>query len=127
MSAETISYQLLVTYLQKFINFNLPVLVEVHLIQNFMQRVFINLDVDALQRNTRAVINNQSVNTDRDRQAERQLMTHIQDLLNVHSGDESFPVFVELVETLLVSVTQKHVFTFHLFKNQLASEMKTCL
>lgn len=46
-----ISYQLSVTYLQEFINFNLPVLVEVHLVQNFMQCVFINVDVDALQRN----------------------------------------------------------------------------
>lgn len=39
-----------VTYLQEFINFNLSVLVEVHLVKDLVERVFINLDVDALQR-----------------------------------------------------------------------------
>lgn len=38
-----------VTHLQEFINLNLSVLVEVHLIKDFMQRIFINVDVDALQ------------------------------------------------------------------------------
>lgn len=39
-----------VTYLQEFINFHLSVLVEVHLVKDFMQGIFINLDVDALRR-----------------------------------------------------------------------------
>lgn len=49
---------LLVTYLQEFINLNLSVLVEVHLVKDFMERIFINVDIDALQRRkTRAGIN----------------------------------------------------------------------
>lgn len=44
------SLSLFVTYLQEFINFNLSVLVEVHLIKDFMECVFINVDIDALQR-----------------------------------------------------------------------------
>lgn len=39
-----------VTYLQEFINFNLSILVEVHLVKDFMERVFVNVDVDALRR-----------------------------------------------------------------------------
>lgn len=39
----------MLTYLQELINFNLSVLVEVHLVKDFMERVFINVDVDALQ------------------------------------------------------------------------------
>lgn len=35
-------------------------------------------------------------------------MTHVQDLLHVDGGDESFTLFVKLVETLLVPVTHTH-------------------
>lgn len=41
-------------------------------------------------------------------------MTHVQDSLNVHSGDESFPLLVKLMETLLVPVTYT---THHNSKN----------
>lgn len=36
----------------------------------------------------------------------RRRTTHVQNLLHVHSGDESFALFVELVEKLLVPVAQ---------------------
>lgn len=46
-------------YLQELVNFHLSVLVEVHLVKDFMERVFINVDIDALQRiKTRPGINN---------------------------------------------------------------------
>lgn len=41
-------------------------------------------------------------------------MTHVQDSLNIHGGDESFPLLVKLVETLLVPVTHT---THHNSKN----------
>lgn len=51
-------HRLFVTYLQEFINFHLSVLVEVHLVKDFMERIFINVDIDALQRRkTRSGIN----------------------------------------------------------------------
>lgn len=34
------------------------------------------------------------------------MLTHLQDLLNIHSGDEAFALFIKLVETFLIPVTQ---------------------
>lgn len=53
--------------------------------------------------------------TDSHRQTvDSEVMTHVQDSLNVHGGDESFPLFVKLMETLLVPVTHT---THHNSKN----------
>lgn len=49
--SERISSHHGVTHLQELINLNLPILVEVHLVQNLMQRIFINVNVDVLKRN----------------------------------------------------------------------------
>lgn len=40
---------MLVTNLKKLVDFNLSILVQVHLIKDFMQSIFVNLDVDTLQ------------------------------------------------------------------------------
>lgn len=39
------------------------------------------------------------------------MLTHLQDLLNIHSRDEPFALFIELVETFLIPVTHTHTHT----------------
>lgn len=36
------------------------------------------------------------------------MLTHLQDLLNIHSRDEPFALFIKLVETFLIPVTHTH-------------------
>lgn len=49
--SEDISSHDGVTHLQELVDLNLAILVEVHLIQDLMQRIFINVNVDVLKRN----------------------------------------------------------------------------
>lgn len=122
---------LLVTYLQEFINLNLSVLVEVHLVKDFMERIFINVDIDALQRRkTRAGINKiwwrQVWGDERQTEKERKT-TYFQNLLDVDGGDESFALFVKLMEALLVPATQifiSSVRSLHLILQHLGKPRK---
>lgn len=63
------------TYLQEFINFNLSIFVEVHLIKDFMERIFIDLDIDVLQRNTSIGPVKQSIKEDRCRERKKERLT----------------------------------------------------
>lgn len=67
-----------------------------------MQRVLVDVDVDVLRRRGGDWSAEASDLTSR--QTVRVAMTHVQDSLDVHSGNEAFPLLVKLVETLLVPV-----------------------
>lgn len=83
------------TYLQEFIDFNLSVLVDVHLVKDFVEGVLVDVDVDALRQRVVKTAEERRRGHDGNN-------THFQHLLHVHGGDESFAVFVKLVEALLV-------------------------
>lgn len=89
-------------YLKELVDLHLAVLVEVHLIQDLMQRVLINMDVYVLRR--RRDDWSTAASELFGRQIVKMAVTHIQDSLDVHSGDEAFSLLVKLMEALLVPV-----------------------
>lgn len=89
-------------YLQELVDLHLAVLVEVHLVQDLVQRVLIDVDVDVLRR--RGGDWSAEASDLISRQTVKVAMTHVQDSLDVHRGNEAFPLLVKLVETLFVPV-----------------------